>query len=239
MSTLLLVRHAQASFFEDDYDRLSELGELQARHLGQYLARLGVSYNEVYTGPALRHQRTAELVGEELAKAELDWAKPAVLPELNEHQADQILRRSADDLSRRDDHFRELVAAYRASHERTDINRNFQLLFEAVVKLWAANELSLPGVEGWDEFTQRVERAIRRIVTGEGRGRRVLAFSSVGPISIFLKYALATTNRHALELGWRLRNCSLTEFVFTQDRLTLDSFNSLPHLDEADLITFR
>ena len=36
MSTLALVRHAQASFFADNYDQLSPVGEQQARLLGQY-----------------------------------------------------------------------------------------------------------------------------------------------------------------------------------------------------------
>ena len=35
MSELILVRHAQASFGEDDYDRLSVLGHQQARWLGE------------------------------------------------------------------------------------------------------------------------------------------------------------------------------------------------------------
>ena len=46
------------------------------------------------------------------------------------------------------------------------------------------------------------------------------------------------------ELGDRLfdrsvRNGALTEFVFSGERLTLDSFNSVAHFAEADLVTFR
>jgi hypothetical protein len=42
----------------------------------------------------------------------------------------------------------------------------------------------------------------------------------------------------ALEVNWRVRNCSLTEFVFTKDRFTLDSFNALPHLENPALWTY-
>ena len=42
-----------------------------------------------------------------------------------------------------------------------------------------------------------------------------------------------------LELSWRLRNCSLTEFVFTRGRVTLDSFNAVPHLGDAARWTYR
>jgi len=38
MSLVYLVRHAQASFGAQDYDRLSELGRQQARWLGGYFA---------------------------------------------------------------------------------------------------------------------------------------------------------------------------------------------------------
>src|SRR5690606_40460973 len=41
MPLILLVRHAQASFGTDDYDRLSELGRQQARWLGEYFAARG------------------------------------------------------------------------------------------------------------------------------------------------------------------------------------------------------
>jgi hypothetical protein len=40
----------------------------------------------------------------------------------------------------------------------------------------------------------------------------------------------------AIEVNWRIRNCSLTEFLFTHDRISLDAFNATPHLKE---VTFR
>ena len=40
----------------------------------------------------------------------------------------------------------------------------------------------------------------------------------------------------AIELNWRIRNCSLTEFLFSGDRVSLDAFNATPHLGE---VTYR
>jgi hypothetical protein len=40
----------------------------------------------------------------------------------------------------------------------------------------------------------------------------------------------------AIELNWRIRNCSLTEFLFTRGRTSLDVFNATPHLSD---VTFR
>ena len=50
MSTLTVVRHAQARPFEKDSDRLSEIGDLQARALGEYWSRNGIAFDEVWCG---------------------------------------------------------------------------------------------------------------------------------------------------------------------------------------------
>src|SRR5438477_487415 len=110
MSILTLVRHGQASFFDANYDQLSPLGERQMRVLGEYWARRGIGFDEIFFGPRVRQQRSAEL---------------------------------------------------------------------------------------------------------------------------------AVADRTALELHWRLRNGSLTEFAFTRDRFTLDSFNAVPHLEDTSLLTYR
>ena len=56
MSVLTLVRHAQASFFADNYDELSPLGRKQARLLGEFWVRRQIDFDEVYCGPRVRQQ---------------------------------------------------------------------------------------------------------------------------------------------------------------------------------------
>ena len=68
MSLLYLVRHGQASFFAEDYDRLSTLGELQARRLGEFWAARGVRFDATFSGPAVRQQRTAEIIVKTMAE---------------------------------------------------------------------------------------------------------------------------------------------------------------------------
>ena len=58
MSTLTLVRHAQASLFADDYDQLSDVGRQQARLLGEFWACRGTDFDEVYCGPRARQRQT-------------------------------------------------------------------------------------------------------------------------------------------------------------------------------------
>jgi len=56
VSEIYLLRHGQASFGAEDYDRLSEAGETQARLLGEHLAGLGLEFDAIFSG-AMRRQR--------------------------------------------------------------------------------------------------------------------------------------------------------------------------------------
>lgn len=239
MSTLTLVRHAQASFFEADYDRLSDVGQRQAQHLGAYWLRRGIAVDEVFTGPRVRQARTAELVGALFTAAGTHWPQPVVLPELDEHAVDRLIKGSLADICREYPRVADLAGAYEKSHSAADKHRTFQKMFEAVVLLWVEGVVEAPGVESWRAFSDRVRRGIERITRSERRGRRVAAFTSVGAITVALQVTLGCSDRTALDLGWRVRNCSLTELVFTKNRLTLEAFNSLAHLKDPGLWTYR
>jgi broad specificity phosphatase PhoE len=239
MSMLSLVRHGQASFFSDNYDQLSPLGEQQARLLGEYWVRRGVRFDEIYTGPRVRQIETAALAGEAFAKAGLPWPEPQFMNELDEHQADRLIKLAMDDIIRQFPRIEPLHVAYRTAQEPRDRHRTFQLMFEQVVMLWVEGLVEAPAVEPWRAFQERVGTGLRRIMQSEQRGRNVAAFTSVGAVTIGLQIALGCTDRTALDLGWRLRNCSITDFVFSRDRLTLEGFNAYPHLDDEALWTYR
>jgi broad specificity phosphatase PhoE len=238
MSFLTLVRHGQAAFFSDDYDQLSALGEQQARLLGEYWVRHGLQIDEVYAGPRARQRRSAELTGAALRQAGLSWPEPVVLPDLDEFDLYGILHQIVPEYSRQNADFARLFEEYRQSTGERGKLRSFQRMFESLLVYWQALPSGDARFECWPEFRQRVERAIRQIVENSGQGRRVVVFTSGGFIGNACRWALAASDRSALELAWRLRNGSLTEFVFTQNRFTLDSFNAVPHLDPA-LWTYR
>jgi len=241
MSSLVLVRHAQASFFEDNYDRLSSTGEAQARCLGAHWIRQARRVDEIYYGPRVRHRTTAEIVGAAYDAAGLNWPAPTLLEALDEHAVDRILKESVPQLCRQHPHVGPLAKAYELAKIPEDRHCTFQKLFEAVVLLWSQGEEAcvIPGVESWHVFRERVRGAIARIASGKEHGRSIAVFTSVGPISVSLQIALGCSDPTTLELGWRLRNASLTEFAFTRGRFTLDSFNAIPHLDDPALWTYR
>jgi len=84
MATMLLVRHGQASWFEENYDRLSSVGEAQSRLLGELWAGRGMEVTRVFTGPRLRQVRSAELCGEAYSASGRHWPAPVVLEDFDE-----------------------------------------------------------------------------------------------------------------------------------------------------------
>jgi broad specificity phosphatase PhoE len=210
MSTLTVVRHGQARPFEKDSDRLSETGELQARALAEYWSRNGITFDEVWSGSLQRHRQTAALA---LAKA------PTISADWNEYDAEGILRDRPP------------------AHTFPD-NRSFQKAFETAMLNWVEAVALKDGVEPWSVFRDRVRRGLRSIQDGPPN-RRVVLFTSGGPIGVLIQTALGAPDRSFLDVNWRVRNCSITEFVFSAGRLSLDSFNAIPHLSSEELRTFR
>jgi broad specificity phosphatase PhoE len=241
LAQLVLIRHGQATPFEEVTDRLSPLGETQSRRLAEFWLRAHTAFDEVYTGSLLRQRRTEELVREVYTSRGLRWPEAQVMAELNEYDADSVVRQFAPQLAARDPEFRLLVEA-RECGAGPDQNRRFQKMFEALMNRWITGELDSDDVESWRAFRARVQRGLRTITRparNGASGRRVAVFTSGGPIGVAVQLALDAPDRSGLEINWRVRNCSLTEFVFSGERLSLDTFNAVPHLDDAALLTFR
>lgn len=208
MSSLVLVRHAQATAFEKNTDRLSATGEEQATRLGEFWRERGIGFDEVYAGTLERHLRTAQLAGFENLQSR---------PEFNEYDAQGILRASA-------------------GYTPPTNNRELQRMFDLMMPQWIAGTLEAPGLESWQAFRERVLRGFRAIIETDAPSRRVVVFTSGGPIGVAVQTVLKAPDPMAIELNWRIRNCSLTEFLFTRDRVSLDTFNATPHLRE---VTYR
>jgi broad specificity phosphatase PhoE len=240
VSLLYLARHGQASFFGDNYDKLSPLGERQARRLGEYFVARNVKFDAVFTGPAERQRRTTEIVLDAMTGAGCSCPTPAVIDGLNEHGGDKLLSKPhMQAVLEKFPELGELEQAFRAAREPEDVQRSFQKLFESAVLLWTRGEINAPGMELWDDFHSRARQAFESILAQPGRGRTTLAVSSVGPISVAVQMALNTSIPISLDLGWRLRNASVTTFIYTPGRFNLDSFNSLAHLADPAEITYR
>ena len=233
MGTLLLVRHGQASAFEDNYDRLSILGEKQARLLGETWRRRELKLDRIFTGPRVRQHRTAEIAAEAGG-----LPAPVVLPELDEMQVEPLFREHLPDLFARHAHLQVLGDAMLAADGDEQRARGVARLFEAALMLWVRGEVRGAGVEPWLEFRARMRRVLG-LVRSEARGQRIAVFTSAGPVAAAVQLALGSDDETALGLAFQVRNSSVSEFVFSAERFSLVSFNETPHLLDAALVTVR
>ncbi|RYX91210.1 MAG: histidine phosphatase family protein [Comamonadaceae bacterium] len=216
MGNLYLVRHGQASFGEDDYDRLSPLGHRQSRRLGEYFAGKGMSFDAVITGTLRRHDETWAGIAEGM---KLD--NPQALPwaGLNEYDSEAVIATI---------HPHKLEKPTSPEMYR----QHFRLLRDGLAQ-WMAGVVSPRGMPAYTDFVSGITSALDH-VRANHFGKNVLMVSSGGPISTIVGHVLGTSPETTIELNLRIRNSSLTELAFTPKRHMLVTYNTLPHLDHAD-----
>jgi broad specificity phosphatase PhoE len=239
MSVLTLVRHGQASYMEEDYDRLSPLGEEQARKLGEFWVRHRIGFDLCFHGPAKRHIRTMEIASDYVRRAGLPWPEGQAVPELDEFDAFRMMQLLTPLLVDRDSEVRRLNEAFEANRHTPEAGRLLQKLFEAVSRHWSSGVHDTLELESWTEFRGRIQAGVDRIRNLSQQGRNVVAISSGGPIAATIARVLELPPLTAIEFVWLSRNASFSEFLFSGERFSMHSFNSVPHLDDRRLLTYR
>lgn len=232
MSEIWVLRHGQASIGTMSYDQLSPLGWEQCRVLGRYLAAAEPPFDVVFTGPRRRHVESTAAILEAFETT----GKPEerALETLDEYPFLQLFRSARDVLYR--------LPETRGAIERFEQGRprssDYRVLLEGVGRFWARDELALPaGVESCGGFRARIGAALDE-VRAIGRGRRALVSTSAGAVAAITASALGLASEAMIDLSFRVRNSSLTRLLFDEQRTSLLTFNELPHIDEARLVTF-
>jgi broad specificity phosphatase PhoE len=238
MRHITLVRHAQASFLEANYDRLCANGEAQARLLGEYWLRRGMIFHHVYSGPRTRQQETARIVADVYHAAGRSFPEIVVINEFDEYPAQEVMRTSLPPLMRVNPEIREMSIAYESACEPAERRRTFQRLFEAVIGKWVEGETAADGIESWHEFCSRIERGLLQVIRGTKPAAVAVVFTSSGPIGAAMRRALHLSAEDALQLSWMSRNASFTDFRASGERFMLSAFNAYPHLNEDSLLTY-
>lgn len=212
MAQLVLVRHGQASFGADDYDKLSELGWQQSRWLGEYFRERGGSFDRVVRGSLRRHAETLRGIAEGMGKP-LEGGED---PRLNEYNADELLRAHLQGAPR---------------PQGGDRREHFRILREAMYA-WTDGTLSGHPHERFADFRGRVLGALTDL--RGGAAKRILIVSSGGPISTILADVLGMPLRGVVDLNLQTRNTGITELQAGANRVHCVSFNNVPHLDRPD-----
>jgi broad specificity phosphatase PhoE len=237
MSTLVLIRHGQARAFDADSDRLTEAGEEQARRTGEYLAESDIVFDEAYAGTLVRQRRTLEIAFEAFGRSGKSVPSPTFDAAWNEYDAGGILGGLMPILRGHDAEFAALVDEFEQAAARPDRNRYFQRMFEVLMAAWQRGAVEIDAVESFAAFYRRVKDAFESMTARGGR-RTIAVFTSGGPIGVCVQTVLEAAPMTALRLNWRVKNASLTEFVFSEGRVSLEHFNVVEHLSKP-LRTFR
>lgn len=214
MAQLYLVRHGQASYGAQNYDKLSELGWRQSRWLGEYFAERGIRFDRIVRGTLVRHAETLQGILEGMGAA----GPHAEDGGLNEYDSHSIL-----------------AAHYGKAHpgpQGADRRAHFRMLREALYA-WAEGSLKGDAHEPFTRFRERVMAALQSLQRDEA-AERVLVVSSGGPIATILSTVTGMPQRMMVDLNMQTRNGGFSEFRLGSRAVHFVSFNNVPHLDRPD-----
>lgn len=213
MPLIILVRHAQASFGTENYDRLSELGQQQSRWLGEYFAARGLRFRNIRAGSLVRQQDTARILLETMGH---DTSGIVEDPGLNEYPGDKLYAahtRGADPIA----------------HQRADF-KGYWRTFRDAMQAWSDDRLEgMP--ESWGQFGERMRSGVLAASEGLERDEVALVVSSGGAIGRLLGEILGAPGSTAIELNLQFRNTGFCELISVGDSLRIASFNNVPHLE--------
>ena len=236
MSEIYFVRHGQASFGTDDYDRLSDIGVRQAKVLARHLARTGKIFDAVYFGLMERQQKTAEVFISHYHEKGLVVPRPQIDENFNEYDSlsvwDALIPEMTAEQPSLTDELEKLPGDQKA----------FQRIFSRVMNRWTKGAHKASTIPRWDDFTRRVVRGLENLATRHGAKKRLAVFTSGGPISVAVRSALGLSDRMTLEVSWQLMNASITRIKYNSQGIMLAGFNDVTHLElegDAKLLTYR
>ena len=235
MSELILVRHGQASFGAESYDKLSPQGVRQVEILADYWQALGDQFDHLYSGELRRQIETADCLRVLLPAGH----RTQVHAGFNEYNGEPIIRLYLRDYAAKEGF---------AAGLKTPITdrKTFQLVLEAATAHWISGSLQTSAedkdFEPWQDFQSRVHDALDELMARHTGGSRVLISTSGGVIALALQRALQLPDNQVLATNWMVNNSSVTRLVYGRGKVSMASFNSLAHLEVPawrDLVTFR
>lgn len=211
MVEISFVRHGQAQSGARDeasYDRLSALGEQQARWLGEHFVATGRDFDRILSGRLARQRATAAALGQ-----------AAGLPVDEDRRLDEM------------DYFA-LAAAMKRSHALdlpTD-RAGFLAHMPQVLTAWENGAIDAD-TESFAAFEARIRSVI---ADAEAAGGRVLMVTSGGVIGMAMRILLRLEVPVYANVLLQVYNSSIHRYLKAGDALVLDCFNAVPHLDRPD-----
>lgn len=207
MAEMVVIRHGQASFGQDNYDVLSDLGHRQAAAVGAVLRDMGWVPDRLVTGTLARQKDTLSAMG--------FAAPPEEHAGFNEYDFHDLLH------ARYDGKVPDPVKGDRKTH--------FRALRDTIFE-WQEDAFD-GAAETWSQFAARVEAA--RVFATDTDARRVLVISSGGVIGQLTATSLGAPIGQMMNLNLQVKNSSITRFMFSGNSFSLHEFNATPHFSHA------
>jgi broad specificity phosphatase PhoE len=235
MATIYLIRHGQASFGADDYDKLSELGCRQASVAGEYLAQCGISFDAIYSGNLLRQRETAQLA----SASQPGQLELRIDPRFNEIENDEQLKYLVPEVVKSNPAVQELIERGLSS------SKDYQKVIKAVFNYWVSPECADSRVQSWQDYSQGVSQALHDVMVEQGSGKTVGIFTSGGTIATIVAQVLELTGEQTYRFYEPIFNCSVTQLFYTGTRVSLSYFNDRSFLQvlgtqrAENLISYR
>ena len=240
MTTILLARHGQASFGQENYDQLSELGTIQAQMLGQHYANTQRRIDAIFTGSLVRQQDSARHFwkhyepsmtanGDVVVPAiNLDEPADYVLPQFDEFNHKDVFVKSANAAGNRADISAEIANSEMPASRLAE-------LFDLAMKRWHAGDDDHDYIESWPQFHSRTQQALEQVRTkitslGLGHDSTVLVFTSGGVIAAITAELLKQGSQTAYQLNKSLVNTGVTSITLKDQSSRLLSLNEYSHL---------
>ncbi|MCF6272217.1 MAG: histidine phosphatase family protein [Rhodobacteraceae bacterium] len=213
MHDLTLIRHGQAQTgakTEASYDSLSELGQQQARWLGEHI-RASHGYDHVISGSLNRQVQTARGLGLE--------APHTVDDRLNEM-----------------DYFG-LAASLEKTRNVPWPTSEAEFLTHVpqLISAWRAGDI-VDGLERYEDFCARITAALEDAAKLDGR---VLITTSTGVISTLATLSLGLDVPAKCKMFVSVAHTSLHRFSVRADGLHMTQFSATPHFDHADRMAMK
>lgn len=224
-----MVRHGQASFGMPNYDKLSLNGEKQSQALADLWASQAIKFDAIYSGSMQRHKQTVIPLIQTCGGNGLIPDKFDVIKDFDEFDAATVWKNQIELMVKEDpETAKDIAAIY-------DDRKAFERLFQKVMLRWAENEIDPAIKPSWKEFTARVRRGLKNMMSKHAKTQQIVVFTSAGPISAAIQMALDLSDIKTMEFSFTTLNASVTTFKYSGDRLGLMGFNNVCHLDKSML----
>ena len=225
MTTIYLVRHGQASFGAESYDKLSPNGEQQAIVLGHYFNDILKEAPLVVAASMQRHQQTAHLCLDE-SFHESEIITDSAWNEFNHQQV----------FSRYEPRFNEphLLKADVVKHANP--RAYLSKIFEGAIERWTGGDFHHDYDESWPDFKNRVETALANLCgqLAESKPRYAVVFTSGGVISVAVGKILGLSPEKTFALNWAIANASMTTLRLVGNEPQLLSLNEHHFIKTVD-----